>query len=182
MKTHELLEGYFAEGQQPLFKEWKALFDLCDNPPPLNTEIGTVVISTRDWLDRVPKGLEIFKDQFTTQKRMAPHLLITGKWSHSLLGPEGGTSVTKLARLARIFGNLTDAMKQRIVVEPQAENTKQQADNVYALLESGKIKAPLSIVSSAYHSPRLFSTFAKTILNKEGGNLKTRLFIVSVAP
>jgi len=47
--------------QKNLFKEWGNLFSLTHNPPPKNLEIGTVVMPTGDWLDRLrPSQLKQF--------------------------------------------------------------------------------------------------------------------------
>ena len=71
-------------------------------------------------------------------------------------------------------------MKQQIVVDGNATNTKEQTDNTYALLQQGVIHGPLITFVSAWHFPRWYSTFVKTILTAEGEKLNTRLFSSAV--
>lgn len=177
METLRSLEQFFTEEQKPILREWENLFDLCNNPPQDDLEIGTVIMPTGDWLDRAHKSIELFRERFTSQK-MSPHLVVTGKWSHPDLRG-GGAGADKVARAFRIFGQLTDAMKKRLVVDTQSANTKEQAENVYDLLTTQSINEPLVVVVSAHHLPRFYSTFVKTILTHEE-TLRTRLFGIPV--
>ncbi len=168
-----------TEEQQVVYGEWKELFEIYNNPPPKDIEIGTVIMPTGDWLDRVKPALGAFKQYARTQS-IPPHLVITGKWSRPEM-PSGGASAEKVARVMRLFGGIADkTLKDRIIVEGVSEHAKAQAQNVYALKEHDKIKDPWVIVVSSYHLPRLVGSFVKNILKEEGVPSKTRLYTIPV--
>lgn len=179
MEVNKSLEKLFTEKQKPLLGEWQELFSLSNTPPPESLEIGTVIMPTGDWLDRAPSALNFFKDRFSKQN-FPPHLVVSGKHSHpGLEKKRGGAGANKVVRAFGIFGQLTREMKERLIAEAESTNTKKQAENIYELLLLGTIREPLAIVVSAYHLPRFYSTFVRTILANEK-QLKTRLYSIPV--
>jgi len=151
--------------QIPIYEEWQRLFEIANNLPPDDTEIGTIIIPTGDWLDRIPLSLSLFKNRFYNQNKH-PKLVISGATSHPDM-PGGGARADKITRAIRTYGQLTKAMKNEIVTDMRSVGTKEQAENIYSLMKHGGIEEPWVVVVSAYHLPRLISTFVKTILTKE---------------
>lgn len=166
------------EDQQDLFRQWKELFKLCHNPPPPAAEIGAVIIPTGDWNERVKPAVALFKESFEKQNEK-PSLIITGSNGSQYLLPYTSADAEKIARAIRIHGGLSDEEKSKIIADNKASNTKEQANNVYALIKGGVIKEPLVIFISAWHFPRCYSTFVKTITDSEP-DLATRIFSVPV--
>lgn len=159
-------------------EEWERLFNLCYNPVPDGVTVGAIIMPTGDWLDRAGPALKLFHERFNQRER-PPYLVVTGANSHPDLRG-GGASAPKVVRTMKIFGNLTPEMEERIIVEANAEYTNSQAEEVYKLLQAGRIVEPLEVVVSDYHLPRLISTFLVPVLRNEGENLRTRIYSVSV--
>lgn len=163
--------------QAQMMREWERLFQLCHNPVPNEVTVGAVIMPTGDWLERAKPALALFKSRFESQERK-PYLVVTGRHSHpDLLG--GGASADKVVRAMRILGKLTPEMKENLLVEAEADNTKEQVDNTYKLLQDGVIVDPLVVVVSDYHLPRFYSTFLATILRNEGSP-RIRVYSVPV--
>lgn len=161
-----------------MIKEWERLFELCHNPIPDEVEVGAIIVPTGDWLERAKPALALFKSRFGGQERK-PHLVVTGGHGHPDL-PRGGASAYKVVRAMKIFGRLAPEMKGYVLAEVEADNTKEQAENVYGLFQIERIAGPLVVVVSDYHLPRLISTFLATIMRNEGKNLRTRVYSVPV--
>ncbi|OGE18071.1 hypothetical protein A3F00_02040 [Candidatus Daviesbacteria bacterium RIFCSPHIGHO2_12_FULL_37_11] len=166
------------EEQKAAYFEWEKLFEICHNPPPENLEIGTIIMPTGYWMDRAPASLTLFKERFLKQDS-SPHLVVTGKHSHPDL-LRGGAGASKVIRAMNIYGKLTPKMKQNLIPDDYAENTKMQALNISAALAWRHISEPLVVVVSAEHLPRLYSTFIATILEIENPILETRLYSIAV--
>ena len=166
-----------TEEQKPVYEEWKRIFDLAHNPPPLDIEIGTVVMPTGDYKDRIDASEQLFVARYIYQ-RLKPSLVVTGKWSHPDL-PDGGMGANNVVQLLKQSGGIPDDMKERVISEPDSTNTKQQAENVYDLLIQQVIQEPLVAVVSTYHLPRFCSTLVSTILAHEE-TPRTRLYSVAV--
>lgn len=167
---------FLTNEQLPVYLEWKMLFDLTHNPPPENTQIATIMMPTGDWLDRVSTALDILRERFVSQE-MKQHLVISGKHSHPELS-DGGMGADRIVRDIK-ESNFVDEIKHSLISEPNSTNTKEQVDNIYSLLKSGIIQEPLIVVVSAYHLPRLYATFIKTLLSREDP-LRTHLYSVAV--
>lgn len=126
-------------------------------------------------MERVEAGFSFFIQTYN-QQESKPFLVITGQNSSQYILPNTRANADKVARAIRIRGRLSEEMKQQIMVEGNATNTKEQTDNTYALLEQGLIRDPLIAFVSTWHFPRWYSTFVRTILAAEGEELKTQLF------
>lgn len=172
-------KSYFKtlpEQQQNLFREWGRLFALSNNPPPSDEEIGTVVMPTGDWLDRLRPSLSFFESRFASQK-IKPQLVITGENSFNI-DREGVSAPRIVSRLKKL--DIPDEMKTLIIAESKGTNTKGQAEEIYGMLKNGLIQEPVVIVVSAYHLPRIYSTFIKEVFKQEGNQLHTRVFVIPV--
>lgn len=169
-----------SETRQDSLREWGRLFRLCSHPLPSETQVGAIVVPTGDWLERAEAALNFFV-RIYNQQEYKPHLIITGKYSsQSLDTTHTGADARKIARAIKIRGQLSPEMKEKIVVEEKATNTKEQADNTYAFLKQGVVQGPLIVFVSAWHLPRWYSTLVKTILNAEEQELKTQFFVAPV--
>lgn len=171
--------SYFStlsEQQKVQFREWGDLFSLSNNRPPEGVDIGTVVMPTGDWLDRLRPSLDVFHEAYQAQE-VKPHLVITGANSFNVnrIGASAPKIVSHLQSL-----NLSEEEKQYIIAEEQAEHAGHQAKYVYDMVKAGRIKQPLVLVVSAYHLPRLYSNFVKTIMDNEGENLTTKIYAIPV--
>lgn len=161
--------------QFPIYQEWRELFEICHTPPPADVEIGTIVIPTGDWLDRVPTSIALLRERFFSQS-LKPRLVVSGKWSHPQM-EDGGMGADKVVGI--IKNELPLIMRNQPLSEPKSENTKQQAENVYDLMKDFEIVDPIVAVVSTYHLPRFYSTFVSTLYSREGTPV-TRLYSVQV--
>lgn len=155
------------------FREWGHLYALCHTLPPENEPIGSVVIPTGDWFDRVRPGLELHTRVFRKQD-VKPVLVISGGNSFNK-DREGASAHKIVSALSRL--NIPNDQKSLIVEENASQNSQEQAERIYDMLKAGAIRSPVTLVVSAYHLPRLYSTFVQTILKNEGENLHTKLYV-----
>lgn len=162
--------------KQDQVREWGSLYKQTNLPPPENLSIGTVIMPTGDWLDRLRPSLSYFEEKFNAQKEK-PNLVITGANSFDIT--HEGASAPKIVRALSAI-SIAEETKKHIIAEGKSTNSKQQAENIYKMLQEGRIKGPLVLVVSAYHLPRIYSTFVKTILDHEKDEIKTQLFAVPV--
>lgn len=173
-------EGSFIKSLSPnehvAVREWGLLYKQTNLPPPKDLPIGTVVMPTGDWLDRLRPSLSFFEEKFD-EREEKPSLVITGANSFDIThkGASAKKIVSKLKTLS-----IPEETKKHIFAEENATNTKEQAENVYAMLQEGKIKGPLVLVVSAYHLPRIYSTFIKTVLEHEKENLETKIYAIPI--
>lgn len=173
-------QSYFSTlspAEQGQFREWGDLFSLSNNKPPEGAQIGTVVMPTGDWLDRLNPSIDYFRQQYAAQATK-PHLVISG--ANSINKDRIGASAPRLLQYIRHRFNIPDEEKERIIAEDQSQHAGQQAQYVYEMVKSGKIAQPLVLIVSAYHLPRMYSTIVKTIIDNEGDNLKTKLYAIPV--
>jgi len=175
-EKHTFFQSLTPENQN-LFREWGSLFSLTNNPPPENEDIGAIVMPTGDWLDRLRPSLNEFRAKFNRQTNK-PHFVITGGNSFDV--NREGASAEKIANILLRLNNLTAEERESIIAEGDSANTAEQAKRVYEMIKSGQIKEPLVIAVSAYHLPRVISTFVGEVLRNEGENIRTKIFALPV--
>jgi uncharacterized SAM-binding protein YcdF (DUF218 family) len=112
-------------------------------------------------------GVELTEsaDRFVEAVRLAhahPRaLLVLSGGSSVLVGDRGYREAEALAGLARELG----VARERILVDRESRNTRENAVEVARLLSARKLSGPLLLVTSALHMPRSLGCFAKVGLD-----------------
>ena len=174
----EVPRQHFSEEQLSDVHYWEQLYNLCNNPLPDGQDVGSIIIPTGDWMERVYPAVDFFRERSSSQAE-PPHLVITGQDFSDYHLHKKGSAAVKVARLIKIYGGLTDKMNRMVIADGDAINAWEQAVNVTDLLISGKIKGPFVLFVSAYHLPRNYMSFIKALISAEH-NPQTKLYSVPV--
>src|SRR3989344_7887377 len=112
-----------SSSEKQMFQEWGSLFSLTNNPPPRDISIGSVIMPTGDWFDRVRPSIDYFRDIFGQQSKK-PKLVISG--SNSFNKDRTGASAPKIVQRINRMLNIPDEEKKYIIPEGQSQNSAEQ--------------------------------------------------------
>src|SRR3989344_7432288 len=134
-----------SSSEKQMFQEWGSLFSLTNNPPPRDISIGSVIMPTGDWFDRVRPSVDYFRQAFKDQSHK-PILVISG--GNSFDKDHIGASAPKIVNKLHLTKGISQEEKSNIIAEEQSQNAAEQARDLYKLIAIGKISDPLVLVVS----------------------------------
>lgn len=171
----EFTEGSEIRGiEKAVLVEWGKLFRLCNQRPPRDLAVDAIIISTGDWADRIHTALELWQRYARIQEE-APLLVPSGAvakrgWK---IGSDVGEQPYNAKWMERWFKK-KGVPGDKIIVEPDAKNTKEMADFSLAITRENGLDTVM-FSASPYFVPRAYSAMVASILSQERP-IRTKLY------